>query len=389
MNVYEEMVKEAGIPTTKEAITEEWKKLNADEKVSVANDPKYSPFWRFLSACVTQPALWIVNFLINFVLPNAFLKDATGPWLKLLAWAVHVEPKTATKTRGFVKFIKENPDDETTISAGLFIASPPINGMVYRLKVLNEQSITAGMAYGLIEVEAEQPGKSYNLGVGYYSVLPEPISGITSVANEVDWISAEGTDDEIDEALRLRCRNQFSAVGQYHHDAAYRADITKFAGINTNYVWFEHGAPRGPGTANAYIMVDNGAPSSELVASVNDYIQTQGHHGHGDGLLCMPMPLEPYDLSVVLCHDSFLTDERIEILCAEAENIIRYAFRDNQDFKDIIRTMPFSRFSFSLLGDKLHGLLPDLRSVTFSESDIKTKIAVATLGNLTIESEVA
>lgn len=388
-SVYEEMVKEAGIPTTEDEIKAKWAELNEAEEVSIANDEKYSPFWRFLSACVTTPALWLVNFLISFVLPNAFLKDATGTWLKLLAWAVDVEPKEATKTLGTITFVKENAEDEVTIQASTLISSTTIDGKVYRLAVTTEQTIAAGLAFAPIEVEAEFAGKAYNLGAGYYSVLPEPVDGIASVINETDWITSEGTDEESDEALRLRCKNQFSAVGQYHHDAAYRADITLFAGIQTDYVWFEHGGPRGAGSANAYIMIDSGAPSDELVASVNDYIQTQGHHGHGDDLVCYAMPIIPYDLVVTLYHDSYLSAEKITELETEASNIIRYAFRENQDYEGVTRTMPYARFSFSVLADTLHQLCPDLRSVAFNLPDIVTTMGIAGLNSLSVTTEEA
>ncbi len=388
-SVYEKMVVDAGIPTTQKEMQAKWDELNAAEDVRIANDSNWSPFWRLISAIVTTPAQWLISFLVTHALPNAFLKDAIGVWLEMLAWAVDVERKAATKTSGSILFTKEDAETEVVVEAGLFIATNTINGSVYRLVTTKQTTIPVGTLSALIPVEAENPGAAYNLGPGYFSVLPEPIDGILSVENDADWIDVAGADAESDEALRLRCRNQFSAVGQYHHDAAYRADISLFAGIQTDYVWFEHGAPRGAGSANAYIMIDSGAPSQDFVDSINNYIVTEGHHGHGDDMLCLPMPLKPYPLIVTIYYDSYLPADRQITLQTEVTNIIRFAFRENQDYTGVTRTMPLSRFSFSRLADELHERLPDLRSIAFSLPDIVSVMELATLDSLTVNLEVA
>jgi uncharacterized phage protein gp47/JayE len=388
-SVYKQMVIDAGIPTTQAEMQAKWNELNAAEELKIANDSKWSPFWRLISAIITTPALWLVNLLITYALPNAFLRDATGPWLELLAWAVNVERKAATKTKGSILFTKSDAAIATTIEGGFFVSTNAINGKVYRVVTTAQTIIPIGTVSALIPVEAEKAGAEYNLGPGYFSILPEPIAGIASVTNGSDWITEPGANAESDESLRLRCRNQFSAVGQYHHDAAYSADISLFTGIQTNYVWFEHGAPRGPGSANAYIMIDSGAPSQEFVDEINDYITTQGNHGHGDDMLCMPMPLTPYTLVVTVYHDSFLPADRQATLQAEVTNIIRYAFRENQNYAGITRTMPFARLSFSKLSDELHDKLPDLKSIAFSLPDIVSSMELAMLESLTVNLEVS
>ena len=355
--------------------------------MQIANDSDWSPFWRLITAIVTTPALWLVNLLINYALPNAFLKHATGTWLDLLAWGVDLERKEATKTAGHLTFTRESSDGDLVIEAGILIATPEINEVVYRVITTEDTTIPDGSLTGLVPVEAEETGTAYNLGPGYYTVLPEPVSGVASVTNASDWISTSGADEETDEALRLRCRNQFSAVGQYHHDAAYRADIALFAGISTDYIWFEHGAPRGEGSANAYIMIDSGCPSQAFVDTINTYITDNGHHGHGDDMLCMPMPSNPVDLTVTVYYADYLTDDEQTQLQDDITNRIRYAFRENQDYEDITRTMPLSRFSFSRLGEELHQQVGNLDSIAFSLPDIVNGIEIPTLNSLTITLE--
>ncbi|VVS91073.1 baseplate J/gp47 family protein [Desulfoluna spongiiphila] len=388
-DVYEQMLVDAGIPVSQEAMETEWRAINAEEEVGIANDSEWAPFWRLITAIATKPAMWLVQLLATQVLPNFFLKDATGAWLELLAWAVDLERKKAATTRGFLLFTREAADGEVTVEAGILVATPPINKKIYRVRTTQEVIIADGVISAQVPVEAEIPGTAHNLGPGYFTVLPEPVSGIASVTNEAEWITIAGADAESDDSLRLRCRNQFSAVGQYHHDAAYRADISLFAGIQPDFVWFEHDAPRGPGSANAFVMIDSGQPSQSFVDGINTYIRDQGHHGHGDDMLCFPMPEKPAALVVTVYHDGVLSGERIAALNQAVSDRVRFAFRENQDFSKITRTMPFSRFSFSTLAYELHQQLPDLKSVSFSLGDIVSAMEIPTLSSLTINTEVA
>lgn len=387
--IYTQMLEDAGIPTTETGIKAEWDAIRDAQELQIANNSAWSPFWRLITAIVTTPALWLVDLLINHALPNAFLKHATGTWLDLLAWAVDVERKSATKAAGNLLFSRVDTTGEKVVEAGIIVATPAINGVVYRVTTTEEITLADGEVSALVPVEAEYTGTAYNLGPGYFTVLPEPVTGIDTVINESDWISAAGADEESDESLRLRCRNQFSAVGQYHHDAAYRADISLFAGIRTDYIWFEHGAPRGPGSANAYIMIDSGAPTQAFIDDINAYIIDNGHHGHGDDMLCMVMPVTPVILTVTVYHSSLLTDDEKTALQSGVTDRIRYAFRENQNYEDMTRTMPFSRFSFSRLADELHSQLPDMVSVAFSLSDIVNAIEIPTLDTLTVTLEEA
>lgn len=389
-DIFENMLNEAGIPITEAGIQAQWDRIAENADILISNDSDYSPFWRLISAIVTTPAKWLVNLLIQYVLPNAFLKYATGAWLDLFAWGRDLERKDATAVIGNILFTRDSSDGDLVIEAGILITTPAINGTVYRLVVSEDTTIPDGTLAASVPVVGENTGADYNLGAGYYSVLPEAISGIESVVNESNWITTEGADEESDDALRLRCRNQFSAVGQYHHDAAYRADIATFAGIRTDYIKFEHDAPRGPGTANAYIMIDSGAPAQTFVDDINDYISTQGHHGHGDDMLCMVMPTTAYALEATVYYDTNLAAESVTALETEVENIIRYVFRENQayDGQNITRTFSLEQFSFSKLDQELHNLLEDLMSIHFSLSDIiPVTIDLPVLSSLTINME--
>ena len=195
-----------------------------------------------------------------------------------------------------------------------------------------------------------------------------------------------GADDESDDELRERCRNQFNLVGNYHTDAVYRSMIAGVAGLSIDRIFFEHDAPRGPGTANAYLLLDSGVASDPFIDAVNDYINTQGHHGHGDDMQCFAMPETRHDLAVTVFvkNLSNIEQEQRDSLKKGVENLVRCAFRENTDY-DVKKTWPYSRFSFWQLGREIHKTFPDADSLEFSLKDITSELSVPRLNVLTVE----
>ncbi|OSM49816.1 phage protein, partial [Aeromonas salmonicida subsp. salmonicida] len=227
----------------------------------ITNDSDVSPFWRLVRGVVITPALWLVRTLLaGHVLPNTFAATATDAYLDLKAWDVDLTRKPAQTTRGLVNFVKANPSEAATIPADIWISTERINGTIYRLKPLQAVVSPAGEAVAKVVCEAEHAGAAWNLAPGYYNLLSEPVTGILSARNDdKEWITTQGADAEGNDALGLRIQNQFSAVGRYHIDAIYRSMLASVAGIRADHIFFEHEAPRGPGTANAYILLEVGA----------------------------------------------------------------------------------------------------------------------------------
>lgn len=380
------MLVESGMPVTEGAMRAEWERLNTAEGSFIRNDSAYSPFWRLITAIVTKAALWLVNLLVEHVLPNSFLRYASGLYLDIYAWGVHLTRKGAVAARGRVVFTRSGSSGQAKIPAGTVIQSPPLNGAVYRVATLEDAWFTEGQSALEVDVQAVDVGEAYNLGPGYYAILPVPISGITEVANPEGWLDVPGADREEDEPFRLRCRNQFAAVGQLHHDAAYKAIISAFSGVRIDYLTFDpRRAVRGPGTADCYIMVESGPAPVTLCEAINEYVMAGGNHGHGDDLLCLPIPELPVDLRVTVHAVDEAGEDRRAALLTEAENRIRCAFRQNTDYAGVTKTLPLSRFSFSRLSDELHDALGDLKSIEFHRGeDLVSYISLPVLASLDI-----
>lgn len=382
---FEKVLRDSGMPTTEAEIAGKFRDIARGENL-VTNTSKMSPFWRLITKLITTPVMWLKDVLVQVVMANMFVATATGPMLRLLAWAVNIEAKPASAAAGTVRFFKTTAANAVTVSAGTLVQTERINGVVYVLSVAKDTAIAAGLESGLVPVTATGTGSGYNLAPGYYRILPVAVAGISSVVNDDDWLTVPGANEESDDELRERARNQFNLVGNYHTDAIYRSMIASVLGLSVDRIFFKHDAPRGPGTANAYLLLDSGEISQPFIDAVNDYINTQGHHGHGDDMQCFALPETKHALGVtvyVLNKDN-MTAEALADLNTGVTDLIRCAFRENSNY-DVKKTWPYARYSFSNLGRELHKAFPVIDSLTFSLTDIISELSVPRLSSLTVE----
>lgn len=383
---FKQALRDAGIPTTEAELKKAWEKEAAAQGSKISNTSAYSPFWRIVTALVTTPVLWLLQFIVDTVLPNFFVKTAVDTWLDMLAWAVNVERKASTKAQGVLLFTRSSAAGALEVPAGTRVQSAAINGHVYELVTTLPGTVADGQSQLTIAVEAIEAGSGYNLAPGYYAILPVPVPGIAQVVNTDDWLTQPGADSEPNDQLRLRVRNQFSAVNQYHTDAVYRAMITSFPGVHPDGVYFEHGAPRGPGSANAFVLFDAGVPADEYLARINAYIRDAGNHGHGDDLLVKVMPETEHSLQLKLWPRAHLTQEQRIQLTKQVEQFIRAAFREStpNDYQPTL-TYPQSRFSFSRLGEELHAQFPRIESLRFANADILSDLNIPRIKALEVQ----
>ncbi|MGP2515410.1 baseplate J/gp47 family protein [Yersinia sp. 2545 StPb PI] len=386
---YEQVLKDSGMPTTEADIRQKFDELVAEEGL-ITNTSAMSPFWRLIKTLVTRPVLWLNSVLINTVLANMYLATASGTFLEVFGWGVNARRKPATAAQGMIRFYKTDIQQDVVIPAGTLIQTERINGKIYSVVVSVETMIAAGAASGLVPVNAAEVGGAFNLAPGYYRILPQAVPGIERAQSEGDWLTVPGADKESDDDFRDRCRNQFNLVGNYHTDAVYRSMIAGVVGLSIDRIYFLHDAPRGPGTANAYLLLDSGEISQPFIDAVNDHITNQGHHGHGDDMQCMPLPESQHDLRVTLyiSNKQNLTADELAGLESGCENLIRCAFRQNSTYK-VLKTWPYSRFSFSNLGRELHKTFPLIESLSFSLTDIVSELSVPRLNSLTVVTENA
>lgn len=385
---FRKIIKDAGIPVDEATMIERFRSVADDEKLIFNNTCSYSPFWRLVSILIAKPLLWIIDLLAIEIFPALFLYTAKGKWVDVFAWQLNLERKPATKALGVITFRRSRSTGEYTIPANTLIQSNAVDGNIYRLNTLDEAKFIAGQVELQVICEAEEAGAGFNLSDGFYAILNTELQGIVSVYNDEDWLLRPGADEENDDDLKQRCRNQFGAVNMYHIDQAYIAMITRWPGIDVSDVYLEKDAPRGPGTANAYILFDHSLPVAEYLNQIHYYIMVEGNHGFSDNLRITEMPTRPYNISANILLSTTLNDHEKATLTQEIENFIRVALRDipNATYKPT-RVLPQSRFAWSILITELHEQFGGLRSIDFTDdNDIITEFWIPEVRSLTINS---
>lgn len=385
MNTHEtdfrQLADDADIPTTESALKTEFDALKRESGLPVSNTSAFSPFWRFVDAVAIKPVLWLLDFLVLHVLPQAFVKTATGVMLELHAWAVNIERKQSVKAKGQIRFARVDASGEFVLPAGTVVSSPRINGVVYRVLTVNDATFAVNQEQLDIDVQAQETGEGYNLAEGLYSECD--VQEIASVENFADWLTVPGADRETDEDLRSRIRNQYSAINQWHTDAVYTSIIAAFDGVSTDNIYFERNAPRGPGTANAFVMLETGNPSDAFIADIQRTITDEGNHGHGDDLRVMAMPEAFYNVTCACWLDPSLGESQRTETLAGIETFIRGAFRQNTQ-AGVTRVRPWSLFSFSKLGQEIHAQFPAVLNLDFVQSHIESGMQIPRLEVLTL-----
>ena len=391
---FKKVLSDSGVLTTQDELEAQWKQDVVDSGSTINNDSVYSPFYKIISALVTQPTLWLINFIAVNVLPNVYLKYATGIFLELLADAVNLIRKPAVATVGVITFTRTDVGVATPILVDTIIQTASLNGKIYQLKVTEETNFVAAEAtvdvpvLAVIDPLIDTDGcADFNLATGYYSVLPVPIGNIADVTNGENWLTTPGADIESDDDLKDRVRNQFGTASDFHTDSVYKSIIASFPGVAIDAIWFEHNAPRGAGTANAYVLFDFTSPVAQYLTDINAYITDDGHHGHGDDLQVLQMPEQNQILVSNAWYEPFLTAAEIVQLQTDIDIFINAAFRENASYKPT-QTKPYDRFSFSKLAQELHDEFAGLHSIDFDLADIVSVLWIPRLTGLTVNMAV-
>lgn len=382
MKVFEHSLKDSGLPVTETALAEAFNDLATEQGLPFNNPSTYSPWRRLLQALAIKPTQWLMRFMVRDLMPNLFVKTASGDFLTLLGWSYGVERKSAKKMQGLIEFTRESLDQQPNIPTGTWIQTAPINGAVYRVQTLHPADFQPHQFVAQVTVEAETEGSQYNLGTGYFVILPKPVPGISSVLNPDDWILLPGDDEEPDDNYRLRVRNQFQAASDYHTNAVYARIIAEQTGFNTNRIYFEYATEtRGPGAVDALVLFDAEVPSEAYLNKVNAYIRDGGHHGHGDDLVVKPLPETQHDISADLYLTNNLSDQQQQQIKARVQQIIEAAFRKNTNYP-VTLTWPYDRFSFARLGAEILRLEPLIDSIEWGQGDIVSQLTVPRLHSL-------
>ncbi|MDH4207556.1 MAG: baseplate J/gp47 family protein [Anaerolineae bacterium] len=151
-------------------------------------------------------------------------------------------------------------------------------------------------------------------------------------------------------------------------------------------MYFDLSAPRGPGSADAYVLTSSGIPPAELVTAANAHINDAGYHGLGDDLQVKAMPALVVNIALSVTADVNLTTADKAQLQTDVENLLRAAFRESEAYPDVPRVAPYERVSRSALSGHIHRELAGVRAVdwTVPAADPQPGLALPVLGTLIV-----
>lgn len=372
---FEQVLIDAGIPVTEEDAKKVWDEIVKQEGFEVQNNSPFSPFWRAIKAIATIPALQATGLLASSIMPNSFVLSSNGQWTDEHGAARNTPRLGAIKTQGNLKINRAASDAELTIPKGTIINSSPLNGITYQLETLYDTVFAVGVSEQTTLAQALIEGGDHNLTGGYFNQFAEPIEGV-SVVNEDNWIVRAGQDIEGDDNYKLRIRDKFATLGNYHVDAVYRAIISEFPGILADNIVFDKNAPRGPGSATAYVHLTVGSISQAVIDAINNHIAS-GYHGTGDDMLVQAIPTQAQNIVA-----DYWLKPNVSDIQNELNECIRAAFRENAAY-EVTTCSANSRFSFSVLASELHQQFPALKSIKFANDDIEAGLWLPVIGSLT------
>jgi|GEM_PF-4875178 len=264
-----------------------------------------------------------------------FLATATGTKLEEIASGYGVTRLLAGKTEGNVTFHRIDTSAALIVPSETAVQSAQINGVTYGYATTAEAIFAIGVSTAIATVEADQIGNEYNLGTGYLSTLPYPVSGVTGVTNESDWMTSLGNQVEKDDALRWRARQKILSISNYHTDDVYRWLMSQATGLaeDREKLFFFDRAAQGAGSCDIYFLTDNGIPPQSLIDQATQYIVTGERYGLGD-IIRIKAPVAKgitYNITYKLRLDATLTPSQIE---DKIEEIIRYYHRENTAYSE-------------------------------------------------------
>jgi uncharacterized phage protein gp47/JayE len=160
--------------------------------------------------------------LLIYMQSIAYLDTATGAFLDEVVAILGTERKDAIAATGEVTFSRnEAVDYNAGIPVGTQVATMPTEVAESTYYATNaDATLLAGNTSVTVPVHCLSLGSGGNAGVGTVIKLVDMISGINSVTN-AEAITG-GTDDEADDGLRQRAKDQLSVLGKGTRGAVKR-----------------------------------------------------------------------------------------------------------------------------------------------------------------------
>lgn len=203
----------------------------------------------------------------EWVLAQSFPQTAEGEQLDLHGAMRGVQRLPAMKSRGCLRF-----SVNSAVSSDLEIpeGSVCMTAAGVRFETTEAASLPAGELSVEVPARAAEAGYAGNVAAGaVYLMSPYPV-GITGCTNPEAF--SGGTDEESDEAFRVRILESFRRLPNGANAAYYESTALEQEGVAAAKAV---GRARGIGTVDVYITGNAGIPEAELLTAVQEQLQAK------------------------------------------------------------------------------------------------------------------
>jgi uncharacterized phage protein gp47/JayE len=259
--------------------------------------------------------------LIRWIIPTMYLNSSTGKWLDFKAADYTKARKVATKAKGNITLKRNKLNGTLIIPKGyIFKTNLDLNKKEYRFISLENTYMQDYEKEIKVLVEAEKPGKEYNISPGSIVKSLQHIEGIDELINEEGWLLQEGTDEEDDEAFRERCINSWDELAALPTGPKYKSVARNVTGVVNVIVDDMH--PRGQGTIDIIITGTAGNPTQALIDEVKKAVDLI--KGPYDDILIYGPQIVKQDIDVSIYIPKFVAEASIK---AKTNETIKELFK--------------------------------------------------------------
>lgn len=255
--------------------------------------------------------------LFRAVLPQMYVKHASGTWLELRAQDYSKARKPAAKARGNLILTGSAGHETVTIPAGTtFKTDKDINGEELRFYSTEDVTFLKDEEDVSVPIEAEKEGARYNVSSGQIVTCLKHLEGVDQITNAEGWITVPGSDIEEIESLRSRILNSWSDLATGTTAAKYKSAAEAVEGVL--YADVDQLHPRGQGTVDIIITSTAGAASEELLMQVENAVEDI--RGEYDNLLVKSAQTVSQDISITATLPALASSEGVESRITYAVN---------------------------------------------------------------------
>lgn len=310
---------------------------------------------------VLAAEVFAINANIEWVKNQMFPQTAIGKQLDYHAQERGIKRKSASKSRGTLKFSRPSKATyDINIPKGTICST---NGSdVIRVVTTEDATLAAGELSVTVAAESELGGADTNVAVGSVCVMVTIPAGMGSVTNMTAFTG--GSDQESDEELRERVMFSYENISNGTNCAFYRNCALSFDGVNSVSVI---AAPRGSGSVDIYVAGKGRIVDSDLITEIQSYIN-ELREINVDAQVKSPSLISVAVTGTVKAKSGYQVSDVIEACKVSLQN-----YFDSLSIGETVKRIDLYNAIFGTEGVENYTLTVPVADITINSTSLATK----------------